>query len=434
MPSFSGAALGIGGETPFIEKGRQVRRQEKREDLQDDIAKEELGIRKRQVGLQEQGIQQRLAELQRRLAKDQEWKPVGTAKQMKDGKWAQLYFQPETGQTKYEAAPAPEEGQFQTPGGVAGEKAAATKKAEAEALAALRKSGMSDEAIGAAFPQLADKLHYMSTENAGIVGLSTNPYAKPSSVLTPFKGYPPSYAGGTPGSPSDLDETDMGYVDMLGQNRMTLDMLDKLYPGVRLEGKRRMIVAEAIRRGFDPNNQLTAAAGQNVATAQAQVTTNQQLIDKIDKLGLKDNNQLGYLTWSRLKYGAGLNTPGGLADEIANLELTKVTSAANALKGSSRAWAALSLALEHTPNVYKDSPANIRRKLETINQRLNEVIAEQRRFGTKSGLPQSQGGGQINMKGVTGTIELPGGKKTDLGGPLPQPVAPVRTNDAQPPI
>lgn len=425
--ALAGIIQGIGGEAPFVEKGRQVRRQERREDAQDQIAQEELGLRRRQLGIQEQGVQQRLAELQRRLQKDQEWKSVGSAKQMKDGSWAQMQFQPESGQTRFVAVPAPEGGEFNTPADTATDKAMGKYRA----YQAAKEAGANQETLDRIWPPV-DRMHWMNTQQ-GIVGFHTQPSAADAipPTVTPYQGYPPGYGINQPPPNSPLDETDMGYVEMLGQNRMTLDMLDKVYAGARLEPKRRLIIAEAIRRGFDPNNQLSNAASQNIATAQSQMDINLPLIQLIDQLGLKENNSPGYLMWSRMKYGAGRGTPGGLADEIANLELTKVTSAANALKGSSRAWAALSLALQHTPNVWVDSPAMIRRKLETINQRLQAVIDEQRRFGTKSGLP-ARGAQPIDMNGVTGTVELPGQGVKQLGSgdntaPLEKPIAPVRT-------
>src|SRR5215475_13567372 len=154
--------------------------------------------------------------------------------------------------------------------------------------------------------------------------------------------------------------------------------LDKAYAG-KNEYKRRLILAEAMKQGHNPNAALTAAAAQNVATAQAQLDINKPLIAEIDKLGLARNNQPAYLMWSRLKYGAGRDTPGGLGNDIANLQLTGITSAAAAMRGSSRAWAALHLALQHTPDVRFDSPQLIRSKLVTIN--------EQKMYGTKSGMP-----------------------------------------------
>lgn len=433
--ALAGIIQGIGGEAPFVEKGRQTRRREARENVQDQMAQEELGLRRRQLGIQEQGVQQRLAELQRRLAKDQEWKSVGTPRQMKDGTYAQMQFQPESGQTRFVAAPAPEGGEFNTPQDIA------KQKAEAKALAyeEMKKQGVGQAVLDRFWPP-QDRLQWMNTQQ-GIVGFPTHlgTATEVPPIVTPYKGYPPGYGINQPPPNSPLDETDMGFVDQLAQGRMTLDMLDKTYAGARLEPKRRFIVAEAIKRGFDPNAQLSSVASQQVATAQSQIDINKPLIELIDQLGLKENNSPGYLMWSRMKYGAGRGTPGGLADEIANLELTKVTSAANALKGSSRAWAALSLALQHTPNVWVDSPAMIRRKLETIDQRLQAVIEEQRRFGTKSGLP-SRGPQPIDMNGVTGTVEIPGKGKQQLGGgggqanaPLTQPIAPVRTDPNGPP-
>jgi hypothetical protein len=426
--SLTGIIQGIGSEAPFVEKGRQQRRQEKREDISDQMAQEELGLSRRRVGIQEQGVQQRLAELQRRLQKDQEWKPVGTAKQMKDGTWAQMEFQAETGHTRFSPVPAPEGGSFDTTEDAATNRAMAKFNAYRQA----KEKGASQEELDRIWPT-ADRMHWMNTQQ-GIVGFHTQPSAANAipPTVTPFQGYPPGYGSTIPSNNNaPLDDTDMGYVEQLGKNQMTLDMLKKVYAG-KNEYKLPFMVGEAIKRGFDPNLQLSSVAAQNVATAQSQIDVNKPLIDLIDKLGLKNNNQMGYLTWSRIKYGAGRNTPGGLADEIANLELSKVTSAASALKGSSRAWAALDLALKHTPNVWVDSPMQIRRKLETINQRLQDVIMEQRRFGTKSGLPAQSSSRQPqapDMSNISGHIELPGKGKIQLGGgqqPLEQPIAPVR--------
>lgn len=417
--SLGGIIQGIGGEAPFVEKGRQVRRQERREDTQDKLEK-------RRVDISEQGVHTRLAELQRRLQKDSEWKTVGSAKQMKDGTWAQMQFQPDSGETRFVPVPAPEGGEFDT----AGE--AATNKALAKfnAYKAAKDAGADQKTLDRIWPPI-DRMHYMNTKS-GIVGFNTNPNPNgPNATMTPFQGYPPGFGATTPGgNDQPLDDTDQSYIDKMAHNEMTLDMIKKIYAG-KNEYKLPAMIGQAIQRGFDPNAQLSSTAGQQIASAQSQIDINKPLIELIDQLGLKDNNQIGYLAWARIKYGAGKNTPGGLADEIANLELTRVTSAANALKNSSRAWAALSLALKHTPDVQFDSPAQIRRKLETINQRLQAVINEQHQFGTKSGLPNR--GPRIDMKGVTGTIELPGGKKQTLGpqgggaDDLPQPIAPVRT-------
>lgn len=415
MPSFAGTALGIGGETPFIEKGRQQRRKEGFEDLYGQLAVESALQRRRQLGIQEEGVQARLAQLQRLLQKDEEWKTVGQPRQMKDGTYAQMQFQPSTSQTRFVPVPTPEGGEFATPADVATAKAGARAEAYKLLDKQLRDQGVPDDQRQSMLDRFwppAERMHWINTQE-GIVGFGNLP-GMPQEPTT-FKGWPPGYGSQQPPPSGPLSQIDWGYVDQLAKGNMTLDMLNKVYSG-KDEYKRKLIVAEAMQRGFDPNNQLTGTAAQNVVTAQAQIDINQPLIELIDRLGLKNNNSMGYLAWARLKYGAGKGTPGGLADEIANLELTKVTSAANAMKGSSRAWAALSLALQHTPNVWVDSPFQIRKKLETIDQRLQAVIDEQRRFGTKSGLINRRGVGNVDPSNMTGTVELPGKQKVNLGG------------------
>lgn len=383
--ALSGIISGVGGETPFIEQARQRKRSEAFENLDAQIAIENALQNRRRTGIQEEGVQARLAALQRLLTKDTEWKPVaGTMKQLRDGSWVQNYFNASTNETETRPMEAPPGKDFATPGDIATDKAGA----KARAYQIMQQAGADQETLDRFWPP-ADRIRYFSTQDAGIVGLHTDPNAaagQPGGIVTGHSGYPPGYGGGTPPQDPNLDPTDLYYVDQLADNKMTEDMLSKAYTG-RNEYKRRLIIAEAMKRGFNPNAPLTAAAGRDVASAQAQLDINKPLIAEIDRLGLARNNTNGYLAWSRLKYGAGKDTPGGLGSNIANLQLTGITSAAAAMKGASRAWRALDLALQHTPNVWVDSPMLIRNKLMNINARLQDVIDEQKMYGTKSGLP-----------------------------------------------
>lgn len=413
MPSFAGVAQGLGGEGQFIEKAHERKRKEAFENLDAQLAIENALQQRKRTGIQQQGIQARLAQLQRLLAKEEEWKPVpGTVKQLDDGNWAQTYFQPSSGKSESRLIPAPS-GQgagFTTPEDAINARA----RAKFEAYQQLQKAGAPQELLDRFWPP-AERMHWVNTQQ-GIVGFSNLP-GHPQEP-TRYTGWPPGYGSQQPPPNLELDALDQFYIGQLAENKMTEDQIDKIYSG-KNEYKRRAVIAQAIARGHDPNLQLTGPAAQNVAVAQAQIDVNKPLMEEIDNLGLAQNNRPGYLAWARLKYGAGVNTPGGLADEIANLELTRVTSAASALKGSSRAWAALHLALQHTPNTWTDSPQQIRQKLATINQRLQAVIDEQRQFGTKSGLRHTIPGPSLNITG--GAIELPGGKKKNLNAPANQP-------------
>lgn len=127
------------------------------------------------------------------------------------------------------------------------------------------------------------------------------------------------------------------------------------------------------------------------AQAQKVITTTQPVLDQvdrllgdIDKLNLGDNNDSGYLFGSRLKYSLGKASPEGtLASDIAGLSLGSVVEAASALQGSSRSIQALKKALVHTPNPWVDSPKLIKEKLNTIKDRLHDVVADANEYGRK---------------------------------------------------
>ena len=130
---------------------------------------------------------------------------------------------------------------------------------------------------------------------------------------------------------------------------------------------------------------LSTAAQNTVMTTDPILTQVQNLKDTIAPL--KGNNTPGYYAADRLMYAMGMksNIAGETADQIANLELQKVVAAASVMKGSSRTIQALRIAMQHTPDVWKDSPAMIYQKLDTIQNRLQDVINDAYTYGKKGG-------------------------------------------------
>lgn len=129
-----------------------------------------------------------------------------------------------------------------------------------------------------------------------------------------------------------------------------------------------------------------------------------RLLADIDRLKLGDNNTSGYLFTSRLKYKFGKASPeGSLGADIAGLSLGSVVEAASALQGSSRSIQALKKALEHAPNPWVDSPKLIKEKLNTIRERLNDVIDDANKLGRKRQVSTAGPNVPANMKGPAQT-------------------------------
>jgi hypothetical protein len=129
---------------------------------------------------------------------------------------------------------------------------------------------------------------------------------------------------------------------------------------------------------------LSPPAIKVITTTQPVLDQVDRLLGDIDRLKLGDNNSSGYLFTSRLKYSMGKASPEGtLANDIAGLSLGSVVEAASALQGSSRSIQALKKALVHTPNPWVDSPKLIREKLQTIKDRLNDVVEDANKYGRK---------------------------------------------------
>lgn len=159
-------------------------------------------------------------------------------------------------------------------------------------------------------------------------------------------------------------------------------------------------------------------AGQSVIMAASPVVDQiDKLIDDIDYLKLGDNNTMGYLLGSRLKYKAGMaSDEGTLGEDLAGLSLGSVVEAAAALKGSSRSIFALRKALQHTPNPWVDSPKQIKHKLENIKARMQDVMEDAYKYGKKGTTPDptKEYGSGKNTGGVTRpkSMSPPGGTLT----------------------
>ncbi len=136
---------------------------------------------------------------------------------------------------------------------------------------------------------------------------------------------------------------------------------------------------------FTGGRPLQSWAQQTVVQTQDRLQQVQRLKQKIEDLKLQDNNQPGFLATSRLGYAMGMTSDeGSLAAEISNIELQRVVNAATILKGSSRAYAALSQAMVHTPNAWVDSPKLMYQKLGTIESNLNDMQRDAIQYGQKN--------------------------------------------------
>jgi hypothetical protein len=156
-----------------------------------------------------------------------------------------------------------------------------------------------------------------------------------------------------------------------------------------LEGFQRTMVPYRLQETQgSKGKELTPAAAKIVETTTPTLQQVDRLLGDIDRLGLSNNNQNGYLTGARLKYALGIASPQGtLADDIASLSLGSVVEAGSAMQGTSRSLMALQKALVHTPNPWKDSPMLMRRKLTEIRQRLQDMVSDAQKYGTKGVQP-----------------------------------------------
>ena len=186
-------------------------------------------------------------------------------------------------------------------------------------------------------------------------------------------------------------------------------------PGEKSSGKP---AAAAVPKSlYGPSKSGSGGGGRVVGTkdtgvlnspAQTVITKTQPVLDQvdrlvsdIDRLGLQDNNDSGYLFTSMMKYKFGKASPdGSLGNDIAGLSLGSVVEAASALGGTSRSLTALKKALQHTPNPWVDSPKLMREKLVTIKERLQDIVHDANEYGRKR-QPSTSGAASVpaNMRG-----------------------------------
>ncbi len=119
-----------------------------------------------------------------------------------------------------------------------------------------------------------------------------------------------------------------------------------------------------------------------LSTVDPVLTQIQRLKSELEPI--KKINKPGYFLPDRAKYALGIG--GETAGQIADLNLASITGAARVLKGSSRAVPIFNKALEHTPNVWVDSPSLIYDKLSRIEQNLKDGKAALLVDGNKTGV------------------------------------------------
>jgi hypothetical protein len=199
-------------------------------------------------------------------------------------------------------------------------------------------------------------------------------------------------AGGTDGT---LSGNDAAMVANLRSGKLTLDAVKKLYPGPKLAGRLQNIITAALTpdengKAYNPNAQLNPTSQQNLQQTNAALDNVNHVMKVIEDSNLQNNDsQLDPQKWKDvLKYKSGQGTNSPYAQAFASISLGGLKDAAALLKGSSRAWAALDKALEHTPSIYYTPRANYQR-LQEIKMALKQVQEETLANGSKSGLPNT---------------------------------------------
>lgn len=132
--------------------------------------------------------------------------------------------------------------------------------------------------------------------------------------------------------------------------------------------------------------------------------THDQIQDLMQQFeSVKNDNTPASHMVDRAKYAVGIATPSGkAADQIAQLELTRVAGAARVLKGSSRAVQALQLAMKHLPNVWVDSNQLIYSKLANLDGALKQIEDETYNYGKKTGIvPPNRNAPKTGGKGYS---------------------------------
>lgn len=228
----------------------------------------------------------------------------------------------------------------------------------------------------------------------------------PTGIIGKLADLNPSAPAASTGGPlpNAIDER---YANALANKEMSLDQLSKVYTGRALEGRRLTVVDRAKSLGFSPNEQSSPAAQGVVMKTMPVLQQADRMLQDIENLKLDKNNTPGYLAAARAKYALGIASPEGtLGNDIAGLSLGSVVEAASALQGSSRSIQALQKALVHTPNPWVDSPQLLHQKLTEIRARLQDIVNDAQKFGTKSGLPNAGKSAPKVVIGPDGSITV----------------------------
>lgn len=170
-------------------------------------------------------------------------------------------------------------------------------------------------------------------------------------------------------------------------------------------------------------DQITPATQGILQSTQPAKEQVEQLLTALEPF--KSDNTPGSLAVARGKYAMGMASPEGeLGDQISKLELDRVIAGARVLKGSSRAFQALELAMKHAPNSWVDSPQLMYNKLQNIHQNLVDTEADAVKFGTKgqtaasatAGTTDSRTPKMIRARDPQGKLhEAPEGSKLPAG-------------------
>ena len=193
--------------------------------------------------------------------------------------------------------------------------------------------------------------------------------------------------GQAPGPLSPIDER---YAQRLANKDISISELEKIYVGKNNQ-QRKAVIDRSLQLGGNANAALTPAAEKVIMQVDPTIKQVDSLLADIENLGLKNNNEAGYLFKERAKYAMGMTAPAHtLGQDIAGFSLGSVVEASTALMGVSKSIQALNKALEHTPNTWKDSPAQMFTQLTDIRTRLADIMSDARKYGTKSGLENKE--------------------------------------------
>jgi hypothetical protein len=135
------------------------------------------------------------------------------------------------------------------------------------------------------------------------------------------------------------------------------------------------------------------AAQKVLATTEPVLSQMQRIMKSLEPL--KDNNTPGYFAGESAMYKIGI-APAD-AELLANMNMSSITGAARVLAGSSRAIAALKLAMEHTPTGgWHKSPKLLYEQAHNISTALMEVKQSALDHGNKFGVDAEGAGTEVH--------------------------------------